>query len=85
MPPLSRCDSDFFHGKDWESLKQKLENGKNSDYWIAKIQRNRERDAIKDVALKDAGWRVVHFWGQDIIKDTDGCVRVIEGMIRDND
>lgn len=75
------CDSEFFHGKNWESLKAKLEKGKNPDYWIAKIQRNRERDSIKDMALKDAGWRVVHFWGKDITKDVDGCVAVIDDLI----
>lgn len=38
------CDSEFFHGKDWEVLKPKLEKGKNSDYWVKKIQRNIQRD-----------------------------------------
>ena len=26
------CDGEFFHGKDWEILKPRLENGKNSEY-----------------------------------------------------
>lgn len=30
------CDREFFHGKDWEVLKPRLENGNNSDYWIKK-------------------------------------------------
>lgn len=30
------CDSEFFHGKDWEILKLRLENGKNPDFWIKK-------------------------------------------------
>lgn len=30
------CDSEFFHGKDWEILKLRLEKGKNPDYWIKK-------------------------------------------------
>lgn len=38
------CDSEFFHGKDWEILKLRLEKGKNPDYWIKKIERNRTRD-----------------------------------------
>ena len=38
------CDSEFFHGKDWEILKLRLEKGKNPDYWIKKIERNRSRD-----------------------------------------
>ena len=38
------CDSEFFHGKDWEVLKPRLEKGSNSNFWISKISRNRERD-----------------------------------------
>lgn len=57
------CDSEFFHGKDWDSLKEKLKNGKNPDYWIPKIERNMQRDREKDAALKGAGWTVIHFWG----------------------
>lgn len=77
------CDSEFFHGKDWELLKPRLEKGKNSDYWIRKIQRNMERDREKDRQLLGEGWTVIHFWGKDILKDTDECVRVIEEAIFD--
>ena len=75
------CDSEFFHGKDWEILKPRLENGKNPDYWIPKIERNMERDKEKDKALLFAGWTVVHFWGKEILKNTDECVKVIEEII----
>ncbi len=75
------CDSEFFHGKDWESLKSKLASGSNSDYWIPKIQRNIERDIEKDKLLRSLGWRVIHFWGKDILDNTDECVKVIEEMI----
>ena len=77
------CDSEFFHGKDWEALKKKLENGKNPDYWIPKIRRNMERDREKDIALRGAGWTVIHFWGRDIAKNVDSCVIAIEEMIFD--
>lgn len=30
------CDSEFFHGKDWEILKPQLEHGKNGEFWIKK-------------------------------------------------
>ena len=75
------CDSEFFHGKDWDVLKPKLASGKNPDYWIKKIERNKERDKEKDEQLKANGWTVIHFWGKDILKDTDGCVKIIENMI----
>ncbi len=42
------CDSEFFHGKDWEYLKLRLEKGNNPDYWIKKIERNRARDSEND-------------------------------------
>src|SRR6266446_6323651 len=34
------CDGDFWHGRDWESRRQKLGRGTNSAYWLAKIQAN---------------------------------------------
>ena len=30
------CDSEFFHGKDWEVLKPRLEKGTNPEYWVKK-------------------------------------------------
>ena len=38
------CDSEFFHGKDWEVLKPRLEKGTNPEYWVKKIENNRRRD-----------------------------------------
>ena len=75
------CDSEFFHGKDWDILQNKLKTGKNPDYWIPKIQRNMERDTEKDQALLFLGWTVIHFWGRDILKKTDECIKVIEEAI----
>lgn len=75
------CDSEFFHGKDWEVLKPRLEKGKNPDYWVKKIQRNMQRDIEKDQALQYMGWTVIHFWGKDILKNTEECIRVIEETI----
>ncbi len=77
------CDSEFFHGKDWDRLKPRLEKGKNSDYWVKKIERNMERDNEKDVLLRFYGWTVEHFWGKDILKDVDACVRVIDEIVFD--
>lgn len=77
------CDSEFFHGKDWDVLKGKLQNGKNPDYWIKKIERNIERDQEKDQKLIAEGWTVIHFWGKEILKNTDECIKVIEETIFD--
>lgn len=75
------CDSEFFHGKDWGILKPRLEKGMNPDYWVKKIERNMQRDIEKNQALQYLGWTVIHFWGKDILKNPEECVRVIEETI----
>ena len=77
------CDSEFFHGKDWDVLKLRLEKGKNPDYWIKKIERNRSRDWENDKKLLFLGYTVIHFWGKDILKHTDECIQSIEESIWD--
>ena len=77
------CDSEFFHGKDWEELKHRLENSNNSEFWIDKIYSNILRDEEINKKLEFLGWTVIRFWGKDIKKDIDGCVRIIEETIFD--
>lgn len=75
------CDGEFFHGKDWELLKPRLEKSDNSKFWISKISKNRERDDRINKELLFRGWTVIRFWGTDIKKRTEECVRVIEETI----
>ena len=77
------CDGEFFHGKDWEVLKPRLERGNNSEYWIKKISRNMVRDDEINKRLLFEGWTVIRFWGNDIKKNIDECVRVVEEVIFD--
>ena len=77
------CDSEFFHGKDWEVLKPRLEKSNNSQYWISKISRNRERDDEINKRLLFEGWTVIRFWGKEIQKNVDECVKVVEEAIWD--
>ena len=77
------CDSEFFHGKDWEVLKPRLEKSNNSQYWISKISRNRERDDEINKRLLFKGWTVIRFWGKEIQKNVDECVKVVEEAIWD--
>ena len=75
------CDSEFFHGKDWEVLKPQLEKGKNADFWIKKISKNQQHDDDINKQLQFLGWTVIRFWGKDIMNKTDECVQVIEENI----
>lgn len=77
------CDGEFFHGKDWEVLKPRLEKGNNSEFWISKISRNRQRDDEVNKRLLFEGWTVIRFWGNDIKKNVDECVKVVEECIWD--
>lgn len=77
------CDGEFFHGKDWEVLKPRLKKSNNSEFWITKISRNRERDDEINKKLLFEGWTVIRFWGDDIKKNTDECVKVVEETIFD--
>lgn len=76
-------DGEFFHGKDWEILKPRLQKGSNSEFWISKISRNKERDDEINKKLLFMGWTVIRFWGDDIQNHTDECIKVIEEAIFD--
>src|SRR5437868_5155883 len=43
----------------------------NRDYWLAKVGRNRARDAKNAAALSEAGWRVETIWECEL-KDAAG-------------
>lgn len=76
------CDSEFFHGKDWDkSLRSQILRGNNGEFWEKKISYNMERDKEVDKQLTFLGWSVIRFWGKEIKKDPEECVRVIEEMI----
>ena len=72
------CDSEFFHGYNWEIKKQRL--GRNKDYWIRKIERNMARDREADLKLIAMDWVPVHFWGQDILTNISGCIEAIDDL-----
>ena len=77
------CDGEFFHGKNWEVLRPRLEKSSNSEYWIRKITLNIERDDIVNKELLFLDWTVIRFWGDEIRKNTDECVKAIEELIFD--
>lgn len=50
----------FWHGHDCPRGARQPKA--NADYWIAKIGRNRARDAAAGDALLASGWRVITVW-----------------------
>lgn len=70
------CDSEFWHGFDWENRKNDLKSRR--EFWIPKIERNMERDVEVTKALSDSGWIVLRFWGNEIKKNTDKCADTVK-------
>lgn len=62
-------DGDFWHGRNLEERIKKLQRGHNAPYWVAKIQRNVERDREHDAKLAAAGWQVLRLWEGDVLRD----------------
>lgn len=75
------CDSEYFHGKDWETQKHRIKT--NTEFWHKKIERNIGRDKLVNDTLLKNGWQVIRFWGEEIKKNPDLCVLKIEQAIGD--
>ena len=73
-------DSEFFHGKDWESEKHRIKT--NRDFWWNKIENNIARDILVNRKLRKDGWLVLRFWSKDVRKHTQICVERIERNIK---
>ena len=73
------CDSDFWHGYDWENRKERIKS--NQDYWIPKIERNMKRDRDVTDALVEQGWIVLRFWEHTIRKELEECVNDIQEAV----
>jgi DNA mismatch endonuclease (patch repair protein) len=54
-------DGAFWHGYDWENRKHAIKS--NQEFWIAKIERNMQRDQEVNDYYQSKGWRVLRFWG----------------------
>ena len=74
------CDSAFWHGYDWERKKNEIKT--RQDFWIPKIERNMQRDKEVNMKLSEEGWTVLRFWGTEIKKQTENCVKEIEKCIK---
>ena len=74
-------DSEFFHGKDYDELISRLKRGKRPEYWSNKIEQNIKRDIATEAELRGMGYTVLRFWGEDVIRDVDSCIKTIKETI----
>lgn len=75
------CDSEFWHGYEWEQKKEEIKS--NKEFWYKKIERNIARDSEVNEALRNEGWMVLRFWGKEIKKNIEGCMAKIKQAIED--
>ena len=69
-------DSEYFHGKDWDIEKYRIQTNRN--FWWTKIEGNIKRDKQVNEELFKAGWKVLRFWSKEIRKDLASCISKIE-------
>jgi DNA mismatch endonuclease (patch repair protein) len=72
-------DSEFFHGKDWETQKDRVKT--NTEFWQKKIERNRQRDVEVNAYLESQNWKVIRFWSHEIEKNLENCIAIIQQEI----
>lgn len=72
-------DSEFFHGKDWETQKHNIKS--NQEFWHKKIERNIQRDIEVNKYLTIQGWNVIRFWSKEVKKDLNSCISKIQKEI----
>lgn len=55
----------------------------NSSYWEWKFQRNQDRDARAWDELGALEWRVVQFWGCEILRAADQCALEVRALLHE--
>jgi len=72
-------DSEYFHGKDWEKNKHRIQT--NQQFWWDKIESNMRRDLKVINTLKEKRWIVIRFWSEEIRKNLANCIHAIESAL----
>lgn len=75
------CDGDFWHGRDWGTLRRRLRRRANADYWLAKIEYNRNRDVRVNHELTRLGWRVFRLWEGEILSDPHAAAIKVRNFV----
>ncbi len=80
-------DGDMWHGNPAEPGRR----GRSSfaelfptrtDWWVAKIERNKTRDQLVTTALTDAGYTVIRLWERDVLDDPAAAARPVLTALR---
>ncbi|MEP0712277.1 very short patch repair endonuclease [Algoriphagus sp.] len=72
-------DGAFWHGYDWECRKHAIKS--NREFWIAKIERNMQRDQEVNEFYRSKGWTVLRFWDFEVQEELGVCMKIILGNL----
>lgn len=76
-------DGEFWHGYNWEENKKKI--GTRKEFWIKKIEGNIGHDSEVNKILENLGWKVLRFWGNEILKNSHNCIMIVaENVVKNN-
>jgi DNA mismatch endonuclease, patch repair protein len=66
----------FVHGCFWHghNCRRGAAPSSNIEFWSAKLQRNKTRDAQAQAALADLGWRIVVIWECELKVQTTNLI-----------
>ncbi|ASV30124.1 very short patch repair endonuclease [Maribacter cobaltidurans] len=68
-------DGEYWHGYNWEDRKPKIQT--NREFWIAKIERNMQRDEEVNEALEQLGYTIFRFWESEVKKELEKCLQLV--------
>jgi DNA mismatch endonuclease (patch repair protein) len=74
----------FVHGCFWHrhlGCKKTTTPKQNADFWLAKFERNKERDAQVECKLAALGWKVVTIWQCEAELDVDRLADLISTRV----
>ncbi len=68
-------DGSFWHGHDWEKRREGIHS--NREFWIAKIERNIQRDQEINAYYRFKGWTVLRFWDFEVKGELGACIKKV--------
>lgn len=73
-------DGEYWHGHNWEKRKAKIKT--NREFWIAKIERNMQRDREVNQELSELGYKIFRFWESEIKNELEGSLRKVIAYLK---
>jgi DNA mismatch endonuclease, patch repair protein len=69
----------------WHGCPQHLRlPSSNQEYWIKKIERNKNRDNQVNEEYLKTGWRVIRFWEHELKENFESCVDKVKKEVSYN-